>query len=247
MKLFMEVTVSLPTTQQKSFWQGCQAALPIAIGYLPIAITFGLLADAAGLETYLICAMSAIIYAGASQFIGISLLALGTGWGEIIFTTFILNLRHFLMSATLAQRIPEKTSNFWRSLLAYGITDETFSVAAFQKNTALDKSFLLGLNTLSFAAWNFGTWLGAVFGTTVPAILQSSMGIALYAMFIGLLVPQMKKYRPALIVACLSMFINSLYTILPLAANLSAGWGIIIATITAAALGAAFYSKEEKV
>ncbi|HIU63971.1 MAG TPA: AzlC family ABC transporter permease [Candidatus Avacidaminococcus intestinavium] len=241
---FLEVNVSLSKSSRQHFTQGCQAALPIAIGYLPIAITFGILAKAVGIDPALICLMSLVIYAGASQFIAINLLALGTGSSEIILTTFILNLRHFLMSATLSQKLDKTVTSPWRALLAFGITDETFSVASFQKELSLDKAFLLGLNTLSYLAWSSGTALGVFFGAIIPDILQNSMGIALYAMFIGLLIPQMKKYRPALIVALLAMGLNTLYTILPFSAGLSSGWGIIISTIASAALGAMFYAKE---
>lgn len=229
---------------REEFLAGVKAALPLAIGYLPIAATFGLVAQTTGLDPLSTCLMSLLVYAGASQFIALNLLALGIGAGEIIFTTFILNLRHFLMSASLTEKLEPLLPLQWRCILAFGITDETFSLLSFQKSLCLSRYFTLGCNLFAFLAWNFGTWAGLFFAAEFPAILQSSMGIALYAMFIGLLLPSVKKSRPALIVASLSIIINMLYTLLPLGSAFSPGWGIILATIGSAACGAALYKGE---
>lgn len=226
---------------KEQFLRGVKAAVPIAVGYLPIAVAFGLLAKSAGIPSYVSCLMSLCIYAGASQFIGVNLMVLGASWGEIVFTTFILNLRHFLMTATLAQKLEKQASLPWRMVLAFGITDETFSVTSFQQQETLSRYFSLGLNTLAFLAWNVGTWLGLFFAGGFPDIVKSSMGIALYAMFIGLLIPQIKKATPARTVALLAILINCLSSWLPI----SNGWGIIIATIVSAAIGAKLFTEEE--
>ena len=119
-------------SNKENFLRGVKSAVPIAVGYIPIAIAFGLLAKSAGVPSYVSALMSFLIYAGASQFIGVNLIVLGASWWEIVITTFILNLRHFLMTATIAQMLEEKASTKWRFLLAFGITDETFSVTSFQ-------------------------------------------------------------------------------------------------------------------
>jgi len=184
--------------------------------------------------------MSLLIFAGASQFVGVNLLVLGaTNW-EIIFTTFILNLRHFLMSASISRRIKANTSKQWLSLLAFGITDETFTVASLSKEQQLEPKFILGLNLLAFSAWNVGTWLGVLIGAGLPKLVQSSMGIALYAMFIGLLVPSIRASRTVLLIALIAVSINSLLYWLPLFKSLSAGWLIIITTVITSTAGAIF-------
>jgi 4-azaleucine resistance transporter AzlC len=225
------------------FWGGIKAGLPVAIGYIPIAIAFGLLAKALGIPNYISALMSLIIYAGASQFIGINLLVAGASFGEIIIATFLLNLRHFLMTGTLSQRLEENVSGPWRALLAFGVTDETFSISALNKEETLSKYFILGLNTIAFAAWNAGTWLGLFVATGLPEVVKASMGIALYAMFIGLLVPHIKKEKPALVVAVLAVFINSVSYYLSSMLGFSGGWGIIIATVASAAIGAHIFAK----
>ncbi|MBN6188309.1 AzlC family ABC transporter permease [Aneurinibacillus sp. BA2021] len=219
---------------------GVRAGIPIAIGYIPIAIAFGLLAKSSGIPNYVSILMSLFVFAGASQFVGVNLLALGTAYGEIILTTFILNLRHFLMSAALSQRL-DAMPRTWGALLSFGVTDESFTVAALRKERKLTKEFLLGLNLTGFAAWNVGTWIGVFLAAGLPPMLQASMGIALYAMFIGLLIPSVRTSRAVCVVALSAMALHSLLYWVPAFASLSTGWRIIMATVAAAAVGAALF------
>ncbi len=230
------------TVQERlTFANGAAAGVPVAVGYLPIAVTFGLLAKSSGVPDYITIMMSFFIFAGASQFVGVNLLALGAAHWEIVFTTFIINLRHFLMTASLTRRVEEGTAKKWLALLSFGVTDETFTVASLRRERELSPAFLLGLNLIAFSAWNAGTWAGIFLGSGLPEAIQTSMGIALYAMFIGLLVPSMKKSRPVLVISLLAVGIHSFLQWFPLFEGLSAGWGIIITTILAAAAGAVIF------
>jgi 4-azaleucine resistance transporter AzlC len=225
------------------FLEGAKAGVPVAVGYIPIAVAFGLLSKSVDIPNYISVLMSLLIYAGASQFIGVNLLLLGASFGEIVITTFILNLRHFLMTATLSQRLEVTVSKKWRAVLSFGVTDETFTVNALQKEEMLSKYFVLGLNTVAFVSWNVGTWLGLFFAAGLPEVVKASMGIALYAMFIGLLIPNIKKSKSVLVVALLAVGINSLIYWSAMVLGISNGWGVIIATIVSAAVGATFYSE----
>ncbi|MFW5786916.1 MAG: AzlC family ABC transporter permease [Halanaerobiales bacterium] len=225
----------------EEFKNGIKAAIPIAIGYIPIALTFGLLAKSNEISFYITTLMSLLVFAGASQFVAVNLLALGTGTGEIILTTFILNFRHFLMSASLSQKMAENIDKKLLSLLAFGITDETFSIASLKKNE-LKPAFMLGLNLLSYLAWVVGTAAGHRGGAVLPDSLQSSMGIALYAMFIGLLVPSLKESSSETIVALITVIVSLIFYFLSKYISLSEGWRIIIVTIISAFIGALIYS-----
>lgn len=229
-----------------TFYNGVVAGMPVALGYIPIAITFGLLANAAGVPDYASFMMSLLVFAGASQFVGVSLLASGVTHWEIVFTTFILNLRHFLMTASEAQRIRRDTPKKMLALIAFGVTDETFTVASLRREPELSPSFVLGLNLVAFSAWNIGTWIGVFLGAGLPATLQTSMGIALYAMFIGLLVPSMRGSRAVLVISLLAAGIHSLLHWLPPLQNLSTGWTIIITTMLAAAAGVLLYPERSE-
>ena len=227
------------------FKEGLKAGIPIAVGYLPIAITFGLMTKAAEIPSYVGILMSLVLYAGASQFVGINLLVLGAASWEIVLTTFILNLRHFLMSASLSQSLKPESNKALLPLVSFGITDETFTVASLNSKDKLDVHYLLGLNIIAFSAWNIGTWCGLFLASGLPQSLKDSMGIALYAMFIGLLIPSAAKSKPVLVIALMAAATHALIKWLPIFDALSAGWSIIISTIIAAAVGAYLYPQEE--
>lgn len=235
-----------PSEGRGLFLSGCRAAIPIAVGYIPIGITFGLLAKAAGLPNHIIILMSLVIFAGASQFVAVNLLTLGTAGYEIVLTTLVLNLRHLLMSASLSQKVDRRSSKKYLALLSFGITDETFMVASIREDPALPQEFLLGLNLLAFTAWNAGTWMGVFLAGGLPLTIQNSMGIALYVMFIGLLVPACRNSRPALFIAILAMAIHALLFYQPLFASLSVGLKIVITTVSTALLGAIMFGREEQ-
>ncbi|MBB5325055.1 4-azaleucine resistance transporter AzlC [Anoxybacillus tepidamans] len=221
----------LATKKLSSFRQGAQAGISIAIGYMPIALTFGLLAKTTGLTLSETVMMSMIVFAGASQYIALNLLSLGTGVFEIVLTTFILNIRHFLMSASLNEKA-ESDALWKKALYAFGITDETFSVAAMKEGN-VSASYMFGLITLSYGSWVVNSGIGHLVGARLPQSLQESMSVALYAMFIGLLVPALKKQRKTIWLAGLAAVVNS---VLLLLFHMSKGWAIVIATLLAAVI-----------
>ncbi len=216
---------------------GVRAGVPIAVGYLPIGITFGLVGTSAGLTTLETLSLSLLVFAGASQFVAVNLMVLGASAGEIVLTTLVLNIRHFLMTSALSRRMAPGMSTGIAVLVALGITDETFSVASLQDEEVLAPSFCLGLNAVAYLAWCGGTAMGTLAASVIPAAIRSSMGIALYAMFVGLLVPRITVDRHALIVAVSAMGIHLVFRLSALSA-LGAGWGIVAATVIAASVGA---------
>jgi 4-azaleucine resistance transporter AzlC len=215
--------------QASDFIKGVQAGISIAIGYFPIALTFGLLAKTTGLTILETVMMSLIVFAGASQYIALSLLTLGTGTFEIILTTFIVNIRHFLMSASLNEKV-EDDRTIYKAIYSFGITDETFSVAA-TKDGNVTTGYIFGVISVSYASWVVNSGIGHLVGASLPETLQESMTVALYAMFIGLLVPSMKKSLKAIYLASLAAIFNTIFTFAEL---LSTGWAIVLATILSA-------------
>ncbi|WP_199666889.1 AzlC family ABC transporter permease [Exiguobacterium sp. AM39-5BH] len=237
------VSQMTPIPNKDAFRSGMRAGIPVAVGYIPIAIAFGLLAKSFDMPNVITLAMSLFIFAGASQFIGVQLMMAGSMYWEIILTTFILNLRHFLMSASLSQRL-ETTSNRFLATIAFGVTDETFSVAS-TRDEAARSHFVLGLNLIAFLAWNVGTWIGVFLAFGLPASVQTSMGIALYAMFIGLLVPSLTR-KPVIVVAVIAVLTQAvLYFGVSPFIPLSSGLSIILATIVSAGFGALIYKEDE--
>ena len=225
--------------QGESWREGVKAGIPIAVGYLPIAVTFGMLAESAGLSPWIAITLSLFVYAGASQFVGVNMLAAGAAPAAIVLTAFILNFRHFLMSSSLAQKINPSLSGRIKALIAFGVTDETFAVASMRESVRpLGAPYLLGLNLIAYAAWNAGTWAGLLLSSGLPELIRNSMGISLYVMFLALLVPGLRKSRPALRVAGLAAMFQCLFAYMPLFAPLPGSWRVILSTVLAAGAGA---------
>lgn len=222
---------TLAVKQVTDFKKGVQSGISIAIGYMPIALTFGLIAKTTGLALGETVMMSLLVFAGAAQYISLSLLAQGIGIFEIILTTFIVNIRHFLMSASLNEKAEEDTVGA-RMGYSFGITDETFSVAATREGS-VNAGYMFGLNLTAYSSWVVFSGLGYLVGAGLPQTLQESMSVALYAMFVGLLVPSMKTNVKVIYLAALAAAFNSIFTMAEL---MSTGWAIVLATLLSAIL-----------
>lgn len=221
---------------QREFYRGLTAATPIVIGYFPIAIAFGVIAGQSGISLWQAVTMSLAVYAGASQFMAASMIATGAGGVEIVLATFVLNLRHLIMSMSLMSRIGSATLPFSKRSkigLAYWITDETFAMASM--NDTLTPAFLSGLMGASYLSWAMGTAAGSLLTDVIPASVGASMSIGLYAMFIGLLVPAVRASRRAGVIALFSMLVSWAASEI-----VSGGWSIVIGTLAGSVLGILF-------
>ncbi|PID02550.1 AzlC family ABC transporter permease [Sporosarcina sp. P7] len=225
-----------------TFFHGLKAGSSIAIGYFPVALTFGLLAKTTGLSIIEATAMSLFVYAGAAQYMSLSLLATGVAPWLIVTNTFIVNIRHFLMTAALSEKV-EPAPKWKKAIYAFGITDETFSVLATQKNRQVTTAFTFGVALIAYSSWVIFTAVGHVIGANLPQFLQKAMSVALYAMFIGLLVPSMKGNRKVVLLAVIAAAIHCalFYTQL-----LSTGWSILVATLASAIFVEILYVKSNK-
>jgi len=228
------------TKYKSELIQGIQAGISIAIGYFPVAIAFGLLAERTGLSIAETVMMSAIVFAGAAQYMSLSLIAAHVGAWEIIMTTFIVNIRHFLMSASLNEKV-EKDSIWKKALYGFGVTDETYAVAAVRQEM-VTAPYMFGLCSMAYSSWVINSGIGYIVGENLPAFLQESMGIALYALFIGLLVPSLKKHRKIIVLALLSAVINS---VLLTTGRLSIGWSIALSSLFSSVVVECIFRKLE--
>lgn len=219
--------------------EGFISAMPMIIGYFPIAMAFGLLAKNTQLNFRDTTLFSAMVFAGASQFMALDLIAAGVSFGSIILATFLLNLRHVVMSASLSLRLKDVKRSYL-PLIAFGITDESFSVASFRKEK-LTVAYVLVLFFTSYGSWLLGTLAGYLVGGILPVSLQSSLSIGLYAMFVGILIPEIKGSRNILYLAIISAIIYSLtyYT-----GVLHSGWDIILAIVVSSVVGVFIFTDE---
>jgi len=226
------------------FRRGVNQGLPITLGYIPVAFTFGLMAVNGGIPVWTAILISLTNLTSAGQFAGASLIIANASLFEITLATFVINIRYMLMSLSLSQKITSKMPMFKRCIMAFGITDEIFTVASLEKGQ-VTFAYMIGLTVCPYFGWTLGTVLGAGITSMLPKTLQSSMGIALYAMFIALIVPSAKKSKAALAVVIAAVFISTIFKLLPCMKLISGGWSIIIATIIAAVIGAVFFPRKD--
>jgi 4-azaleucine resistance transporter AzlC len=217
----------------ESLLAGLSAGWPICLGYLPIGIALGVLAQKAGLSPIEIGLMSVIVFAGSSQFIAVSMLSSGAAFVPIILTTFMVNLRHMLMSSALAKYLG-KTNRKVLFLFAYGVTDESFAVNLFRfktSNWGLPQA--LTVNHAPNITWIVATMAGGFGGQYIPS---HAFGIdyALIAMFICLLVFHLRGRKYLLTAVLSGILAVTLSMLIPgnayivIASVVSAGIGVIL-------------------
>lgn len=230
---------------KKDFLYGLKKGFPIALGYVPVSFTFGLMAVDGGLSPWMAIFISLSNLTSAGQFAGTNLILAGSGYLEITLTTFIINIRYMLMSLSLSQKIEAKSTLIQRLIFGFGITDETFSIASMEKGK-LSYSYMMGLITGPILGWTSGTALGAFISSALPNSISNAMGIALYAMFIAIIVPPSKKSKPIFAIIIFSVGITLVLKYLSIFDFISNGFRVIIATVLAAGIGAAIWPIENE-
>lgn len=232
-------------TKKQQFFYGLKRGFPISMGYLPVSFTFGLMAVNGGLPLWLTVFISLSNVTSAGQFAGTNLILLGASYFEITLTTFIINIRYMLMSLSLSQKLNSKITILERFILAFGITDETFSVASLESGK-LTFPYMIGLISTPIAGWTFGTFLGGFISTSLPVSLSNAMGIALYGMFIAIIVPPSKQSRQVLFIVLLSVIVTCILRYIPIFSFISNGFRVIIATIIGAGIGSLLFPQKEE-
>lgn len=225
---------------------GIKSGMPIALGYIPIAITYGLIAKTQGLPLWFTLILSLTTFAGSSQFIALQLLAAGTGMIEIILTTFAINFRNFLMASAVSMRGSSEYTWPQKTITGLTVTDESFAVVSGQKEPCLPFGYVLGLQGVLYLAWNGGSLMGATLVGELGTIWNNSLGIAIYAMFISMLVPMLKTSRITVAVAIFTAVLSVGLNGLGLQKMMGSSSVLLISAVTSAAMGAVILSKEGK-
>ena len=221
----------------KDYLRGLRHGLPIALGYISVSFAFGIQAVSMGLTPLQAVLISVFNLTSAGQMAGLQLMVNGAAMTEMILTQLTINLRYALMSITLSQKLDESMTLPHRFLLAFGNTDEVFAVASQQPGT-VGKNYLYGLTNGPFLGWSLGTLLGALAGGILPAAVTNALGIAIYGMFIAIILPPFRREKQVRAVILIAVAMSCLFTLLPLFSFLSDGFRIILCAVTASALGA---------
>lgn len=223
-----------------AFKQGMIDGIPIALGYIAVSFTFGILARESGLSAFQAVLLSLTNLTSAGQFAGLGIITASTSYMEMAFTQLVINLRYCLMSCALSQKLDSRAPFFHRFFVAYGNTDEIFGICS-TKDGKLDPFYSYGAISVASPGWAFGTFLGVLSGSILPARVLSALGVALYGMFIAVIIPPSKNNRIIAGVVLVSMLISLVFTLTPLLNQISSGFRIILLTLLIAGAAAALF------
>ena len=224
---------------------GLGRGLPVGMGYLSVSFGFGAMAVSQGISVLNATLISLTNVTSAGQFAGLTVIVAAATLWEMILTQLIINSRYALMSLALSQRMGQRIGFLPRLLIAFFNTDEIFALAM-ARVEPLTVPFMLGLGTLPILGWTLGTLGGALAGSILPPSIQAALGVMLYGMFIAIVVPPVKKEKEILITVILAMSFSTLFTLVPLLKQVSAGIAIVICTVAAAAICAALFPIPEE-
>lgn len=232
--------------QQKTgeYVHGLKDGLPIGLGYFPVAFTLGIMAISQGMNWWEATMISLFNLTSAGEFAGLTIIAAGGSLIEMALNQFVINLRYALMSITLSQRVDSSIRGGWRLLAAYTNTDEIFALGTSRKGP-VTRWYWEGLSTLPVVGWTLGTTFGAILGAVLPDRLLDALGIAIYAMFMAIIIPQAKRSKAALFTVILGAALSCAFRYMPLLSGIPSGFSVIICAVVAAVLAAVLFPVDE--
>lgn len=227
-----------------NYRRGLKTGIPIALGYFSVSFTFGIIAVSYGLSWWQALIISMTTVTSAGQFAGIGIMLHPGQYFQMLISQLTINIRYSFMSISVGQKADERFRGLSRWLLGFMMTDEIFAVAAQEDRVSC--SFFAGLATLPYLGWSAGTLLGAILGSILPDRLMSALSLAIYGMFVAIVVPEMKKSRPVTIVVILAIILSCAFYYIPFLSSISSGITITVAAIVSAIAGAVLFPVDEE-
>ena len=213
--------------------RGAKASIPIVLGFIPVGIAFAIMASEAGFKPSEAIFMSAFVFAGASEMMAVGMYKQQATVLMIVLATFMMNLRHVIMSTCVFEKT-ERVGVFKRLFLGFFVTDESFAVTTSEKGKCTFP-FFASLGVVHYLAWVVGTVIGSYAAFLLPQSISVSLGISLYAMFIGLIVPGIKRNLPLLLLVCGTAVVNTVLSMF-----IDPSYSLIISTLAGAIVGVFF-------
>lgn len=226
--------------KKNEFFNGIKDGMPICLGYFSVSMAFGMTAVLSGFPSWAAILTSLTNLTSAGQFAGVNIALAGGRIIELILTTLVINARYFLMSLSVSQKASENMKLWQRFLVSFGITDEIFAVSM-RHNRPLTAIYMAGLILTPLIGWTAGTTAGALATSIMPASLSSAMGIALYCMFIAIIIPPARDNKNVLIAVIMATVGSVIFTYTPILNALSGGWSIIIVAVIVSAICAKLF------
>ena len=219
------------------FLQGIRHGIPIALGYLSVSFAFGIQAVEAGLSPVMAVLISMTNVTSAGQLAGLNLMVAGSSLIEMALTQLTINLRYALMSLSLSQKLDRTMTTLHRLIFSFCNTDEIFAVASSQPGR-VGRAYLYGLMLTPYFGWALGTLLGSAAGTLLPAFVRTALGIAIYGMFLAIILPPAREQKAVRFVVVIAVALSLCFHYIPGLNTVSSGFVIIICGVLAAAAGA---------
>ncbi len=226
--------------------EGMRDGLPIALAYFAVAFAFGISAVGSGLLSHQATLMSFTNLTSAGQLAALGVIAASGSYLEMALTQLVINMRYLLMSCSLSQKIEPGAPFFHRYFVAAGVTDEIFAITSCRPGK-FHPCYVYGAMSVTIPGWGLGTLCGSLSGTFMSAGLMSAFGIAIYGMFLAIIIPPTKKDHVVFKVVLLGMVLGSAFRFLPVLEKLSPGFSIIIITVVVAGLAAWLFPIAEEV
>ncbi|MDO5144580.1 MAG: AzlC family ABC transporter permease [bacterium] len=229
----------------KSFLKGVRHGVPIALGYLSVSFAFGIQAVSLSLSPMQAVLISLCNVTSAGQLAGITLMSEGASLMQMALAQLTINLRYALMSLSISQKLDGGMNTLRRMLFAFCNTDEIFAVASAQPGK-VGHRYLYGLMLMPYFGWALGTLLGAVAGQLLPLFFRTALGIAIYGMFIAIVIPPARERRPVRVVALTAAALSLALRYVPFLNRIGSGYAIMICAVAASCLGAALFPVDEE-
>ena len=225
----------MKTIENNSFSVGLANGIPIGLGYLSVSFAFGLYAVSSGLSVWQAVLISMLNLTSSGQLAAVPIIATAGSIFELIATQLVINLRYALMSISLTQRLGPSVRNSDRLLISFYNTDEVFAVSS-ARGEMLGRRYFFGLGVAPYLGWTLGTLLGAVAGNILPASVVNALGIAIYAMFIAIILPGAKKDKNTLFAILVAIGLSVLFYYTPVLSSVPSGFVIVICAVSVSAL-----------
>jgi len=237
--------MSLLSTPQTVFRDGMRDGLPISLGYFVVAFTLGIAAKNAGLTPFQGFLASLTNNASAGEYAGFTMIAAQSAYWEIALITLIANARYLLMSCVLSQKFSPDAPLYQRLIIGFDVTDELFGITVARKGV-LNPYYNYGAMLVALPGWAFGTLFGVMAGNILPLAAVSALSVALYGMFLAVIIPPAREDRIVAVFVALSFAASFLAVHLPLLAELSSGTRTILLTVLLSGIAAYFFPVPEK-
>ena len=228
----------------QNFREGLRDGIPIALGYLAVSFTLGIAARNFGIHAVPATIMSLTNFTSAGEFAALGIISMGAPYLELVLSQVIINLRYLLMSCALSQKFSSDTSLFHRFWTGFFITDEIFGISS-SRPGRLNPFYTYGAASIAIPGWALGTCLGVILGTALPARITRALSVALYGMFLAIIIPPAKENKVIAGLVIIAMLCSSLFSYLPFLTGISSGMKVIILTVLLSGAAAVLFPVKE--